>query len=97
MWKVMPGAAAALVVLAATAQAESPNVQQRIASETADLAKDVEHTNRTCKSSLRATINWSTAPPDVLTKYSAEGYCNAALEAIERVCSDQLGMDAIKK
>jgi hypothetical protein len=98
MRKVVSGAAAALVALVAAAQAQSPKIQQRMTSETADLIKDVKLTNKACQSSLTATFDWSTAPPtDALMKYSSESYCNAALEGIQRVCSDQLGKDAIKK
>jgi hypothetical protein len=98
MRNVVSGAAAALVGLVVAAQAQSPKIQQRVASETADLIKDAKQTNTTCQSSLTATFDWSAAPPaDELMKYSPEGYCNAALEGIQRVCSDQLGKDAIKK
>src|SRR5260221_13823006 len=96
--KVVSGAAAALVALVAAAQAQSPKIQQRMASETAGLIKDVKLNNKTCQSSLTATFDWSAAPPtDELTKYSPASYCDAALEGIQRVCSDQLGKDAIKK
>jgi hypothetical protein len=62
------------------------------------MIKDVELTNKTCQSSLTATFDWSAAPPaDELAKYSPESYCNAALEAIQRVCIDQFGKDAVKK
>ena len=46
MRNVVPGAAAALVVLVAAVQAQSPNIQQRMASETADLANDVKSLNK---------------------------------------------------
>ena len=69
-----------------------------MASETADLNKDVKLTNKSCQSSLTATFDWSAVPSaDELAKYSPEGYCNAALEGIQRVCSDQLGKDAVQK
>jgi hypothetical protein len=96
MLKVVSCAMAALALLAA-AHAQSPNLRQRMASEAADLIKDVKLTNKTCLSSLTATFDWSAAPIDELTKFSPESYCNAALEGIQRVCSDQLGKDAIKK
>jgi hypothetical protein len=95
---LVSGAAAALVALVVAAQAQSPDIQQRMASETADLIKDANQTNKTCQSSLTATFDWSAAPAaDELTQYSPEGYCNAALEGIQRVCSDELGKKAIRK
>ena len=94
----MASGAAALVALVAAAQAQAPNIQQRMASETADLIKDAKTTNETCQSSVTATFDWSAAPSaDQLMKYSPEGYCGAVLEGMRRVCSDQLGKDAIKK
>jgi hypothetical protein len=95
---LVSGAAAALVALVVAAQAQSPNIQQRMASEAADLIEDVKLTNKTCQSSLTATFDWSAAPAaDELTQYSPESYCNAALEGIQRVCSDELGKKAIRK
>ena len=96
--KVASGAAAALVVLVAAAHAQSPKIHERMALETTELNKDVKLTNKTCQSSLTATFDWSAVPSaEELAKYSPEGYCSAALEGIQRVCSDELGKDAVRK
>jgi hypothetical protein len=89
---------AALIVLGTVAaDAQSLKVRQRMASEAADLVKDAEYTNQVCETSLAVKFDWSGAPEQDLIGYSPEGYCNAALQGIQRVCGDAIGKDAVKK
>jgi hypothetical protein len=89
---------AALIVLGTgAADAQSLKMRQRMASEAADLVKDAGYTNQVCGTSLSVKFDWSGAPDQDILGYSPEGYCNAALEGIRRVCEDAIGKDAVKK
>lgn len=85
------------VIGTAAAGAQSLQIRQRMASQEADLVKDAEYTNSSCGTKLAVKFNWAGAPSDDLLKYSSEGFCNAALEGIQRVCRDAAGKDAIKQ
>ncbi len=92
------GRIAALVVLAMAATgAKSLKLQQRMASEAAELVKDANYTNQVCGTALTVTFDWARAPEDDLLKYSPEGYCNAVLQGIQRLCSEPSGKDAVKE
>jgi hypothetical protein len=81
---------------ASGALAQSPKKEIQARQE-AELAKDVEHTNKTCGSELTVRFDWSAVPAGALERFSAEGYCDAALEGVRRVCTDALGKDAVKQ
>ena len=81
----------------AGAGAQSLKIRQRMLSETADLVKDADYTNTVCGTALAAKFDWSGAPAEDLLKYSPESFCNAALEGIQRVCSDAIGKDAVRQ
>ena len=87
----------AIAGLSTAADAQSPKVVQRMALEAADLLKDVDYTNQICEATLTATFDWGGAPEDDLFKYSPEGYCNAALRAIQQVCRDPAGKTYVKR
>jgi len=78
-------------------QAQSLKEKQIQARQETELAKDVEFTNKTCGSELTVRFDWSAVPAGALEKFSAEGYCDAALESIRRVCTDAPGKDAVKQ
>ena len=86
-----------VVVSAASSQAQSLKVRQIQARQEAALVKDVEHTNKVCGSSVSVRFDWSAVAADDLEKFSAEGYCDAALEGLRRVCTDAPGKDAVKQ
>jgi hypothetical protein len=95
-WIGTLAAAAALVAVAA--QAQSPkSPEQRKASEAAQLAGLANGANRECGTSMTVTIDWSGVNEEDLSTYSASGWCGAALEGIQRVCSDAPGKDAVKE
>jgi hypothetical protein len=78
-------------------QAQSLKEKQIQARQEAELAKDVEVTNKTCGSEFTVSFDWSAVPAGALESFSAEGYCDAALEGIRRVCTDALGKAAVKE
>jgi hypothetical protein len=85
------------LVAATGTQAQSLKQKQIQARQEAELTKDVQYTNKTCGSKFAVKFNWSAVPASALEKFSAEGYCNTALEGIRRVCTDALGKDAVKQ
>jgi hypothetical protein len=61
----------------------------------ADLAKALELTNGKCGSNLTAKIDWTTFDEAATMKSAVKPYCQAALDAIEDLCSDDLAKEAI--
>jgi hypothetical protein len=98
-WKGYPLVLIALLAAAGATGTEAQSLKQRQiqARQEAELAKDVQHTNKTCDSGFTVRFDWSAVPAGALEKFSAEGYCDAALEGIRRVCTDGLGKDAVKQ
>ena len=88
---------AMLALAAAGANAQSQKIRQVQARQEAELAKDVERTNKTCASGLEVKFDWRAVPADALEKFSAEGYCDALLEGVRRICVDQPGRNAVKE
>jgi hypothetical protein len=86
-----------VVAGAPSALAKSLKAKQIQARQEAELAKDVEHTNKTCGSGFPVKFDWTALPAGALEKFSAEGYCDAALEAVRRICADAPGKDAVKQ
>ena len=76
--------------VAAAAAARAPEQE-------AALAKIVERTNKKCGSGFSAKFDWTGIPAGALNEFSAAGYCEAALEGIQRVCEETLGKDAVKQ
>ncbi len=95
--------AAAGALMAATAQAQPPGTQEtaktqeRMAREAAMLTGHANSTNRECGAAITVTFDWAGAKEEDLSTYSANGWCDAALEGIRRVCSDAPGKDAVKE
>jgi len=76
--------------VAAAAAAKEP-------AQEAALAKIVERTNKKCGSGISAKFDWTGIPAGALNEFSAAGYCEAALDGIQRVCEETLGKDAVKQ
>ncbi len=89
--------AAAAALIAVAAQAQSLKLRQRMVNEDVELVKHADYTNQQCGSSMTVAFDWTGVPEDQLSTYSANGYCDAALEGIRRICGDALGKDAVKK
>jgi len=84
-------------VVATGTHAQSLQEKEIQARQEVGLAKDVEFTNKTCGSEFTVRFDWSAVPAGALEKFSAQGYCDAALEGIRRVCTDAPGKDAVKQ
>jgi hypothetical protein len=80
--------------VAAAATTKEKQIQPE---QEAELAKNVERTNKECGSGFTVKFDWTGIPAGALKEFSAAGYCDAALEGIRRVCEDALGKDAVKQ
>jgi hypothetical protein len=79
--------------------AQSLKDKEYFAKQEEALAKDVTATNKKCDSNIAAKFDWSTPPAaEDRTKYSAYGYCGAALEGMRKVCDGgAMGKEAVKE
>ena len=59
------------------------------------LVADVGSTNKACGTTFPVKFDWAGAPEDKLEAYSSEGYRDAALSSIRRVCGDDMGKKAV--
>jgi hypothetical protein len=80
--------------VAAVAATKEKQIQPE---QEAELAKNVERTNKECGSGFTVKFDWTGVPASALKEFSAAGYCDAALEGIRRVCEDAPGKDAVKQ
>jgi hypothetical protein len=87
--------AAALIVIALPALGESLEAKKMHAQQEADLTDKLALTNQTCGSHVKATIDWSTFNEADVLKTSVTPFCAAALDAIEDICGDTLGKQAV--
>ena len=86
-----------LVVLAVSAStwAQSLATRKMRADQEAALGGQVALTNTKCGTSLTARIDWNTFDEaEVLTK-RVMSWCQAALDAVEDICGDALGKEAL--
>jgi hypothetical protein len=91
------GTIAALATLSpAVAFSEPQTLRERMVSQEERLTRDAGSTNKVCGSALEAKFDWTGVKEEDLLKYSAEGYCDAALEGIRQVCGDPAGKEAVR-
>jgi len=86
-----------LVLLALTSStwAQSLETRKMRAEQEAALGEQVARTNKKCGTSLTAHIDWNTFDEaEVLTK-RVTSWCQAALDAVEDICGDALGKEAL--
>lgn len=81
--------------LAGQASAESLEVRKMHAQQEADLATALAITNAKCGSALTATIDWTSFDEAVTLKTAVKPFCQAALDAIEDLCGDDMVKDAV--
>jgi hypothetical protein len=91
------GIVGALAALGASASAEPLTLRERIASQEAQLIRDARTMNKTCGTAVEVKFDWTSVKEEDLANYSAEGYCDAALEGLRRVCGDPVGKEAVKE
>jgi len=88
-----------LIVIAAThsAWAQSLETRKMRAEQEAALGAQVALTNKKCGTNITARIDWTTFDEaEVLTKH-VTSWCQAALDAVEDLCGDALGKEAVTK
>jgi len=89
-------ATTALVVAAAsTATGQSLEIRKRQAEQEGELSTLVALTNKKCGIDLKATIETASFNPDEFLQKSVVSWCSAALTALENVCSDAAGKQAV--
>ena len=77
------------------ATAQSLEIRKRQAEQETELARLVALTNKTCGIDLKTTIETATYNPDEFLQKSVASWCSAALSALENVCSDAAGKQAV--
>jgi hypothetical protein len=88
-------ATTAFVVVSSAAVAQSLEIRKRQADQEGELSRLVALTNKACGIDLKATIETATFNPDEFLQKSAVSWCSAALTALENVCSDAMGKQAV--
>jgi hypothetical protein len=94
------GAAAIIAAMCSTVvYAQSLKDREYFASQDTSLAEQVPYLNKKCGTKIIVKFDWSKPPKsEERTTYSAYSYCQAVLDAVQRVCdSSQAGKDAVKE
>jgi hypothetical protein len=94
------GTAAILAAMCSTVvYGQSLKDRMYFESQEKHLAEQVPYVDKKCDTKIAVKFDWSKPPkPEERTTYSANGYCQAALDAVRRVCeSSQAGKDAVKE
>jgi hypothetical protein len=86
---------ALLVAATATATAQSLEIRKRQAEQEGELATLVALTNNKCGIDLKTTIATASFNQDEFLQKSVVSWCSAALTALENVCSDAAGKQAV--
>jgi hypothetical protein len=86
---------ALLIGASSIVAAQSLEIRKRQAEQEGELATLVALTNKKCGIDLKATIETATFDPDEFLQKSAVSWCSAALTALENVCSDAMGKQAV--
>jgi hypothetical protein len=94
---VLAGSALLVAIAIVPARADSLEARKMHAHEEADLATQLDLTNRACGGSLQAKIDWSTFDPAEALKKGVVAWCRAGLDAIEDLCGDDMGKQAVKE
>jgi hypothetical protein len=86
---------ALLAATASTATGQSLEIRKRQAEQEGELSTLVALTNKKCGIDLKATIETASFNPDEFLQKSVVSWCSAALTALENVCSDAAGKQAV--
>jgi hypothetical protein len=65
--------------------------------EEAALANQIAQMNQQCRTSVVATLDWTGIPVQALKSRAPSNYCGHAIDAVERVCVDHAGRDAVAR
>ena len=80
---------------ASTVAAQSLEIRKRQAEQEGELSTLVALTNQKCGIDLKTTIDTASFNPDEFLQKSVVSWCSAALTALENVCSDAMGKQAV--
>ena len=84
-----------LLAVPSSTWAQSLETRKMRAEQEAALGGQVALTNKKCGTNLTARIDWNTFDEaEVLTK-RVTSWCQAALDAVEDICGDALGKEAL--
>ncbi len=89
-------AAVALVAAIAPASAQSLEMKKFQAAQQADLDKALALTNQRCGTKIVAGFDWKSFTDPEITKKNVTPYCTAALDALEDLCSEAIGKEAVQ-
>ncbi len=85
-----------LFTLAAVpALAQSLEERKMHADQETQLASKAELTNKACGFSLKTQIDWGTFNAEEVLQKSVVSWCTAGLDAMEDLCSESLGKQAV--
>jgi len=87
--------AALLAATVSVASAQSLEIRKRQADQEAEMARLTALTNKSCGIDLKTTIDTASFNPDEFLQKSVASWCSAALTALENVCSDAAGKQAV--
>jgi len=65
--------------------------------EEEDLAREVARANKQCGSSITVEFDWTGVPAQEIKSRSPSNYCGHAIDAVERVCVDGAGKEAVAR
>ena len=80
---------------ASAATAQSLEIRKRQTEQETELSRLTALTNKTCGIDLKTTIETATFNADEFLQKSVASWCSAALTALENVCSDAAGKQAV--
>ena len=86
---------ALMLAASCTASAQSLEIRKRQTEQEGELATLVALTNTKCGIDLKATIATASFNPEEFLQKSVVSWCSAALTALENVCSDAAGKQAV--
>jgi hypothetical protein len=86
---------AVLALVTLPALAESLEVKKMHNAQEDELARRLALTHQKCGGAIGATIDWTSFDEAEALKNAVAPYCGAALDAIEDLCSDDTGKQAI--
>jgi len=84
-----------LISAASAASAQSLEIRNRLAEQEAEMSRLAALTSKACGIDLKTTIETATFNPDEFMQKSVASWCSAGLTALENVCSNAAGKQAV--
>jgi hypothetical protein len=86
-----------LTLAAVPAVAQSLEERKLHADQEAQLASKAELTDKACGFSLKTQIDWPSFKSDEVLQKSVVAWCTAGLDAMEDLCGESLGKQAVSE